>query len=291
MSNIVKASFVVEVPRKQNTDEAGGSSIREFPSGREMNVAGALREQGVADAIKAARAAMNGVPPEDEHPMTAAEKEEAEKRAKLIREREAEAEKIIADAEAEAAAIREEADKLLAEAEAEVVQIRESAQADGFQAGLTQGAEQAREEAMNAVRESLNELEYFIEAVSMERMQTYKEQEEDLVRLSFEIAKKIMRQQIKVDKASIPYMIADVVKENEDAVQIYVSEYNQTLFTRIDRQTREKLKELLPGIKVMVLPNDGKEEFIQIETENGMVDVTVENQLELLKQAIGAAEQ
>lgn len=291
MSNIVKASFVVEVPRKQNTDEAGGSSIREFPSGREMNVAGALREQGVADAIKAARAAMNGVPPEAEPPMTAAEKEEAEKRAKLIREREAEAEKIIADAEAEAAAIREEADKLLADAEAEAVQIRESAQADGFQAGLTQGAEQAREEAMNAVRESLNELEYFIEAVSMERMQTYKEQEEDLVRLSFEIAKKIMRQQIKVDKASIPYMIADVVKENEDAVQIYVSEYNQTLFTRIDRQTREKLKELLPGIKVMVLPNDGKEEFIQIETENGMVDVTVENQLELLKQAIGAAEQ
>lgn len=179
-----------------------------------------------------------------------------------------------------------EADFIINQANMDRDNIVAEAEKEGYEKGFQKGIVDGKFDSAAKAKEGLDEIAYFIEMLNMERMQTCHEEEESLSRLAFEIARKIMRQQIKVEKEAVPRMIEDVVKENEDAVKIVLSEYNETLFTRIDRRTREKIKELLPNIKVLVVPNDGMTEIIQIETKDGMVDAAVEGQLERLEEAI-----
>ncbi len=180
--------------------------------------------------------------------------------------------------------------RIVTAGEAECAKIKEEAKAKGYEEGYLEGVEAGKEESKSAsaelAKESLNEVEYLIEALKMERMQTYREEQEAIVQLSFEVAKKIMRQQIKVEKEAIPRMVEEVVKENETAVKVVLSEFNETLFTRIDRRMREKINELLPDTKVLIVPNDGSEEIFQIETINGMVDAAVSGQLGSLLDAV-----
>lgn len=178
-----------------------------------------------------------------------------------------------------------------AEAEAEKIkkEAEEKGYDEGYQAGLeagkADGAEAAKQDSAQIAKDSLGEVAYLIEALKMERMMTLREEQEEIVQIAFEVAKKIMRQQIKVEKEAIPRMVEEVVKENETPVKVILSEFNETLFTRIDRRMRERIRELLPGVQVLVVPNDGSAETFQVETENGMVDAAVEGQLERLAEA------
>lgn len=190
------------------------------------------------------------------------------------------------DAKAIIAQAEADANNILQVAQEDRKKILENAHAEGYNLGYSDGMKAGSLDAKEEVAKTLDELAYFIEMLKMERMQTLEDEEKSLLALSFEIAQKVMRQQAKVDKSLIPQMVADVVREQESAVRVILTDYNQTLDCRIDEDIKEKIKMLLPGVKVQVVPNDGVDELIQIETSTGMVDVGVKGQLDRLKEAV-----
>ncbi len=189
----------------------------------------------------------------------------------------------------DAKAIRNEAEKeaqaILQSVLEEKEELFAEAEAKGYDSGYAKGIEEGKAAARNEAQQTLDELAYFIEMLKMERMQTIGEEEKSLLALSFEIARKVMRQQVKINKDTIPAMIADIVKEQESPVRVILSEYQSTLDCHIDTDLKEKIKKLLPEIKVHVIPNDDAAELIQIETAEGMIDAGIGGQLMRLQEA------
>ena len=308
MSSILKARFVEVIPNPEMENDAPG----------QQSITQRQAEEKKSGAAK--KAELHELSPEGPHPADAGSQgsdaaQDINHPANYVDELgqtlfgqlpQSAADTQISKALEESKAITRKAEidalRITAEAETEAKAIKRAAEEKGYEDGYAKGLEEGRAagaeeaaataqaEAQDSLREdakaALSEVEYLIEALKMERMTTLHEEEEDIVQIAFEVAKKIMRQQIKVEKEAIPRMVEEVVKENEDPVKVILSEFNETLFTRIDRRMREKLKELLPGVQVLIVPNDGSAEIFQIETENGMVDAAVQEQLDRLEEAV-----
>ncbi len=194
-------------------------------------------------------------------------------------------EEALEDAKAIRKQAEDEAAMLIAQAQMKSRNITDEAERNGYNQGYNKGLSDGEATVLENAKESMDEIAYFLEMLQMERMQTCREEESEILKLAFEIAKKVMRQQIKVDPDAVPRMIEDIVKENETAVKVILSDYNMTLDAKVDRKTRERIKELLPNIKLVVVPSDGTEEMFQIETEDGLIDAGVSGQIERLYEA------
>lgn len=194
-------------------------------------------------------------------------------------------EEALEDAKAIRKQAEDEAAMLVAQAQMKSRNITDEAERNGYNQGYNKGLSDGEATVLENAKESMDEIAYFLEMLQMERMQTCREEESEILKLAFEIAKKVMRQQIKVDPDAVPRMIEDIVKENETAVKVILSDYNMTLDAKVDRKTRERIKELLPNIKLVVVPSDGTEEMFQIETEDGLIDAGVSGQIERLYEA------
>jgi flagellar biosynthesis/type III secretory pathway protein FliH len=190
---------------------------------------------------------------------------------------------ILRDAEQTAADTLRAAERAAADqTEAWRRQAEESGYRAGYAAGVTDGAEAAEA----AVGDHIRELTGLGAQMRQARLETLQREEQDLIQIALEAARRIMRQQCRVDGSAVSKMLEEILQENEDVLRLYLSEFQNTLEFHLDKSIAKKIRQFARNTKtILVKENDS----IMLETETGMIDVSVPTQLELLKRMLETA--
>lgn len=160
--------------------------------------------------------------------------------------------------------------------------LRDGSQ-EGFQAGFNDGLEEGMAKAAEAVELKLQELNELFEAVEQERQRARENQQQEMLDISFEIAKKIMKHQVAEDRDLFLKFFDEVIHGDEEDLKIYLSENQKTLGLHINREMSEKLKKLAKKSKVIILKDEDK---IMVETNDSVIDMSLPVQLDQLEKAI-----
>ncbi len=168
-------------------------------------------------------------------------------------------------------------------ARAESLFIRTKAEQQGYMEGYSRGLQDGANESRKAAEEGLREIEALIAAIRNERAEAIERQQKELLSIAFELAKKIMKQQLLTDENAILKMLEEAIPGNETGVRIFLPEYSRTLDVAIDKSIAEKIQNTFPKAKVIITQSD---DLIAVETENGMVDMSIPVQLSQLREAI-----
>lgn len=164
---------------------------------------------------------------------------------------------------------------LVSRAREEADSIREAALKEGYQAGLQQAKSDLQE-----FRESLTQ---FMNAPN----DVYGYIAPDILEISVDIAKKIIKKEIEEDPQVLFNTIADVLKtlskdESKITLQVNPSEANA-----LKQAVPEILDTAGLNAKVIVLPDEEVSEGgCLITTDNGVVDATIETRIDLITEAL-----
>lgn len=158
-------------------------------------------------------------------------------------------------------------------------QIMSEAEKKGYEDGYAKGLADGEKDAENKAQAGLNEIYELIETINAEQKEAIKRQEKDLLMIAFSIAKKIMRNQAQMDQDFLLKILGDVILENQESLKIYISEYNKTLDMQMDKNISKRIQNQVKNTKVIMV---GGDDVIMAETENGMVDMSLEVQLQKL---------
>lgn len=150
---------------------------------------------------------------------------------------------------------------------------------DGYRRGLADGASASEK----AAEESLQELKRLVECFRAEQSELIKREEKHLIEIAFELAKKIMKHNVRMDEVAFLNMLEEIIRENEGSMKIYLSEHQKCLDIRIDKDIARKIRSMLGDTKLVLLK---EEDLIMAENESGIVDMSVPTQLEQLKKAV-----
>jgi flagellar assembly protein FliH len=154
---------------------------------------------------------------------------------------------------------------------------------EGFQAGLKEGLHEGMTQAATEIDNKLQEINELLEVISIERQQALANQEQELLDIAFEIAKKIMKHQVQEDRDLFLKFFDEVIHGDEEDLKIYLSENQKTLDLHINKEMSEKLKKLAKKSKVIILKDEDK---IMVETNDSVIDMSLPVQLEQLEKAI-----
>lgn len=154
---------------------------------------------------------------------------------------------------------------------------------EGFQAGLKEGLHEGMTQAATEIDNKLQEINQLLEVISNERQQALANQEQELLDIAFEIAKKIMKHQVQEDRDLFLKFFDEVIHGDEEDLKIYLSENQKTLDLHINKEMSEKLKKLAKKSKVIILKDEDK---IMVETNDSVIDMSLPVQLEQLEKAI-----
>lgn len=163
--------------------------------------------------------------------------------------------------------------KLVSRAQEEAITIRENASKEGFQKGL----EMATDE-IEKIKNSLVDVAGVKESV-------YKEISNDILDIALAVAQKIINKEVTQDKSIIIGMIVNALNDcgkNESKITLKMS-----------AEDADIVKEFLPTIvdhaqteaKINIVAiNDIQENNVIIETNNGIMDISFQTQLKVLKE-------
>ena len=187
-----------------------------------------------------------------------------------------EAEKTIKDAEKKAKEILENA---INDANSEVNNIKANAWEEGFNRGK-QEAMQRMEEDVDAVLISANLTESSIKA-----REIFQDNKSEIIKLSFEIAKKIIKKEAS-DKEVLFENLVEAMKkaQSNKELKIFVN-WEQLSF---GKEIKDILKNNFQGIETIDIIEDrtvGPGGCI-IETKLGKIDATIKNQLDIVFNAL-----
>lgn len=168
---------------------------------------------------------------------------------------------------------------LVSRAQEEAVQIRQSAYQEGFNAGL----QQAQEDIANF----RNVLGAFMGADE----RVFNEIAPNVLELAMEIAQKIIKHEIKTDPQIVIDTVMDVMKtlsKNEPKIVLRV---NPVQVQYIKDTLPEQIRLLGMETKLSVLSDEGiTEGGCIVQTNNGVVDASIEAQLEIVQNALRSIE-
>ena len=179
------------------------------------------------------------------------------------------------------------ADALLDNALKKCQIIMKEAESKGYSDGYAKGLASGAKAAENAAASSLEEIRDLAEVIQSERLALLTEQERDLIEMAFLIAQKIIKKEAARDDELIAGMLEDVVRDNGESVKIYLSEYNKSLDLHIDRKLAGKIQSRLRNAKAGLVQ---REDTIVVDTDSGLTDISIQVQLDQLKEAIGGAQ-
>jgi len=164
---------------------------------------------------------------------------------------------------------------LVSRAREEADAIRESAMKEGYQAGL--------EQAQADIDEFKNSLGQFMNA----KQEVFEYIAPDILEISVDIAKKIIKKEIEQDPQVLFNTIVDVLKtlskeETKVTLRVNPAEVNET---------KQAVPDMLnmAGIdtKVVVLADENVSQGgCQVTTTNGIVDATIETRIEVVSKAL-----
>ena len=164
---------------------------------------------------------------------------------------------------------------LVSRAREEADAIRESAMKEGYQAGL--------EQAQADIDEFKNSLGQFMNA----KQEVFEYIAPDILEISVDIAKKIIKKEVETDPQVLINTIVDVLKT--------VSKNEPKINIRVKPQQVAFIKDSIPDItyqygidaKINIISDPSIEEGgCVFQTNNGIVDASVDTQLEIIKKAL-----
>lgn len=159
-------------------------------------------------------------------------------------------------------------------------ELRELAWKEGFEQGYAEGLKRARgevEEVLSRLREVLSGLEGIRQRVLLEC-------ERGILELSVEIAKKVIRRELEVDRSGLLELIREAIRRvtEADLIKVHLSPED---FEFIRTQKAELLKEFNGTAKLLLYPDPKVEPGgCFVETDFAEVDARLSTQLqEVLK--------
>lgn len=164
---------------------------------------------------------------------------------------------------------------LISRAKEEANSIREAAAKEGYQQGL-----QAADDDLQRVRESL---ESFLNA----KQEVYETIAPDVLEISLDIAKKIIKKEMSENQEILLDNIKDILKS--------LSKEETKIMLKVNPSQTAMLKQEIPEImnfagleaKVIIVPDENTMEGgCMLTTSNGVIDATIETQLEIISEAL-----
>ncbi len=164
---------------------------------------------------------------------------------------------------------------LISRAKEEANSIREAAAKEGYQQGLQDAAED-----IQRVRESL---ESFLNA----KQEVYETIAPDVLEISLDIAKKIIKKEMSENQEILLDNIKDILKS--------LSKEETKIMLKVNPSQAAMLKQEIPEImnfagleaKVIIVPDENTMEGgCMLTTSNGVIDATIETQLEIISEAL-----
>ena len=136
---------------------------------------------------------------------------------------------------------------------------------------------------MTQAAEYVDELEALAECIRRERIEAVRREEKDLILIAVGAAEKILREQCIVDTSAVSKMLADVVRENDVVLRLYLSEFQHSLELHLDKNITKKIKRFADGLKTVLVKED---DSIMLETDTGIVDASIPSQLAILRETL-----
>ncbi|WKY48587.1 hypothetical protein Q5O24_04525 [Eubacteriaceae bacterium ES3] len=153
----------------------------------------------------------------------------------------------------------------------------------GFEVGSQKGIEEGLLQADQRIEDALLEVRELANLLQEERNSLSMQLEEDFLKVALEIAKKIMRYEIRQDETAFAKIFHEVIHEDDTGVKVYLSEYQKSVDLHINKAVIDRIKALSQKSKVVILK---EEDRIVVETDDSVIDVSVPVQLQQIQNAI-----
>lgn len=169
-----------------------------------------------------------------------------------------------------------------AQAELEADRLREQARQDGYRKGYEQGGFQAQTENEKA----LDELRELMGALDRGREALFRQFEQQLIDLALDIARRVVADRIEQDDEMFGRIFKKAVEglSEQKIVRLTVSEHEIQFATAHAEYLRAMIQDA-EKLEFRVLENAAPGTLI-VDTEDVVIDASVQKQLEVLEQAV-----
>lgn len=164
---------------------------------------------------------------------------------------------------------------LISRAREEAQSIREAASKEGYQAGLAQAAD-AIEEVKNSITSFLGAKQEVFDYIAP-----------NIMEISLDIAKKIIKREIQQDPSIILDNIAEVLKGLSKEETKITLKVNPAQVSLLKMEVPSLISDNGLEAKVLIVPDENiMEGGCVVETANGVVDAAIETQLAVISEAL-----
>ena len=210
-----------------------------------------------------------------------------------------------APVEVDLEAVQAEAKAILSAARAEAVELREDAQVQAEalrEAAWQEGHHQGKIEARAAVEAELRaegearkqalraEVDGLIGQITTARETLWASQETEMVALTFDIAKQVIKTEVTQNPEVVRALIANAVRRitDKDNVRVRVSVADAPHV----KEMRQEILELMDGLRHLEIVDDRRvgDGGCVIETNAGTIDAKIETQLSEIARALGVTD-
>ena len=187
-------------------------------------------------------------------------------------------------AEQSAARILEEAyaqrDNIVNTARGEAGRIHDQAKTEGYNQGLNQALEDISQD-MAGIQAAVDRLGQGLEEFK-------RQMNERVAGLAFMMAEKILRKKVEYDEAELADMVAGAVLSGRDKenITVHIPEDAVGLVEALEKRL-EPLRDKMGGV-LRIKTESRPPGFVQVETEEGIVDASLDVQLDNLKKQLMA---
>lgn len=219
-------------------------------------------------------------------PQAAPESPEGLETARVIAEAKREAEDIVREAS-------ERARQLQAEAEADAARLRDEARSEGLAAGREAGFQQGLQEGLSAVRnemsDNISQATAFLEQCQAARSRILSSSRDDVLKIVRKCAEKIIRANVCLDPEIVTRVIHDALQLVSDKSKLLIR-VNPSEVARAREQQMHYLQFLPASTQLEIMGDGGIEPGgCFIEAVAGSVDAQVETQLDELTSRLEGA--
>ncbi|MCI1692393.1 FliH/SctL family protein [Aneurinibacillus aneurinilyticus] len=210
----------------------------------------------------------------------------------IIKNAEEEAGRIVAEARRQAEAViqeaRQEVDAWWNQKRVEDEEARNFARQEGYEQGVEQGREEGRRLVYEEYAQALEQAAAILEEAPSTKRRMIAEAESFVLDLTIEIARKVIGEQLMLDKENVIALIRKALSRTQEYKSVTVAVSPDT-YTYV-QENRAKLLEVLDSqVEITIIPDDAVTDGgAVIRTTMGSVDARVDVQLEEIKKALQA---
>lgn len=288
LSNLIKSGFVAFSQDNTMVIDANNNKIIKGMEEALQEAAAAKEDASLEEALAEAMiedAQIDGIDEETMPSLTI----DRDSQEPMIRSQSL-ADQIVQKAKADAKQIVEqahdEAEQLRANAYDEAEQVKSQAREDGYQTGYQEGVEKAVAEYEDKKQALDNEIQQQTSLFQSEREQFVKEMEQNMVNWLCEMIPRIIGVCVEGQQEVLLYIVNEAIKNLDDS-RHFVIRVSETDYSYLEQQKEQLYGAANPNVDLELF-SDAKlsERQCLIETENGVVNVSLDEQLRNLQKAL-----